>query len=135
MDEQAAKKLAQAVVEAENTAGDTGRKQANDLLSIHFIRLTRGGKPERGEQEATREQFLAGIQGAAPNSPKRCVEFDEHPGAWPIGLECWVVRGVVSTHNKDAPDRDGRFRNTWLLRHDEDRRWRLVALQVTRLQS
>ena len=126
MDEQAAKKLGQAV-EAENTAGDTGRKQADDLLSIHFIRLTHGGKPERGEQEATREQFLAGIQGAASNSPKRCVEFDEHPGTWSIGSECWVVRGVVTTHNKDAPERDGRFRNTWVLRRDEDCRWRLVC--------
>ena len=62
MDEQAAKKLAHAVVEAENAAGEKGRDQADDLLSRHFIRLTRGGKPERGEQEVTREQFLAGIE-------------------------------------------------------------------------
>jgi hypothetical protein len=135
LNEQAAKKLAHAIVNAENTAGDTGRKLANDLLSKNFIRITRGGKPERGEQEGTREQFLAGIEGSAPNTPKRCVEFDEHPGGWPIGSECWVVRGVVATHNKDTPERDGRFRNTWILGLDDDSKWRLFALQVTRLQN
>jgi hypothetical protein len=135
MGEQTAKKIAHAVVEAENAAGDKGRDQVDDLLSRHFIRLTRGGKPARGEQEGTREQFLAGIEGASPNGPKRCVEFNEHPGAWPIGSECWIVRGDVTTHNKNASERDRRFRNTWVLRLDEDHRWRLAALQVTRLQS
>ena len=134
MDEQAAKKLAQYLVQAENTAGVTGQRQADDLLSRHFIKLTRSGKPDRGEQEPMRERFLDDIRLAEPNSPKRLVEFDEHPGAWPVGAECWIVRGVVTTKDRNAPERDGRFRNTWILGRDEGGEWRVLALQVTRLQ-
>ena len=53
-----------AIVAAEYSAGDTGRKQAKNLLSRHSIRITLGGRPKEGEQEATREQFLAAIDGA-----------------------------------------------------------------------
>jgi len=114
MDEQGARELIGAIVAAENADGEKGRNEAEDRLSKRFIRLTRGGRPESGKQEATREQFLEAIGAALPDSPRRSLTFDdEHSGTWPIGSECWVVRGVVGT-------KDGRFRNTWILRHDED---------------
>jgi hypothetical protein len=78
MDEQAAKKLVQAVVQAENTAGDTGRKQADDLLSIHFIRLTRGGKPERGEQAIQKQ---GGSRWATSTSTTTTTIRRNHPAS------------------------------------------------------
>src|SRR6187200_3456165 len=91
MDEQGARELIGAIVAAENADGEKGRNEAEDRLSKRFIRLTRGGRPESGKQEATREQFLEAIGAALPDSPRRSLTFDdEHSGTWPIGSECWV---------------------------------------------
>lgn len=135
MDERGAMKIAEEIVRAENTAGPAGRLAAERVVSLRFTWITRAGKPASGDQEQTREELLAAIEAAAPNTPYRSLEFDQHPSAWPLGSGCWVVRGIVATRNKAAPERDGLFRNTWILRRDEDREWRLFTLQVTPLHA
>jgi hypothetical protein len=125
MDEQAAKKLAEEIVEAENAGREGGREKADLLLSPRFIKITRARIPPGRNQEQTRKEWLDTIGAAEKDSPHRIVQFDEQPGAWLVGSACWVVRGVVTTNNE-------RFRNTWIFRLD-DAKWRLFALQVTQL--
>jgi hypothetical protein len=132
MDDELVKNLARKMVEFEN-AGRTGvREDVEKLLSPRFVGITRGGRPDTGEQEEDREQLIGTIMSAEPNSPLRVPEFDDqHSGAWAVGDGCWVVKGKVATRNKGAPKV---FRNTWIFCSDGGE-WRLFSLQVTRLLS
>jgi hypothetical protein len=115
MDNKFGEDLALKIVAAEN-AGSTGVKgDVQKLLSPRFVGITRGGRPETGEQEEDREQFIAAIMRAEPNSPLRVPSFDDqHSGAWAVGDGCWVVKGKVATRNKGSPEKDPDFRNTWI---------------------
>jgi hypothetical protein len=122
MDNEIGKIKALEIIAAEN-AGKTNKKvDVEQLLSPRFVGITRGGKPATGEQEEDREQFIAAIMRAEPNSPLRVPSFDD-PCAWAVGDGCWVVKGKVTTPV-------GVFRNTWIFCSDG-----LFSLQVTRLQQ
>jgi hypothetical protein len=133
MDNEFGKNLARKIVAVED-AGRTGvREDVQKLLSPRFVGITRGGRPGTGEQEEDREQLIATIMSAELNSPLRVPSFDDqHSGAWALGDGCWVVKGKVATRNKDAPERDAVFRNTWIFCSDGGE-WGLFSLQVTRL--
>ena len=131
MNEHDAMERVKRFVDAENAACSGGRLIAETIISTEFTQITRAGKPIKGRQEETREGLLATIEAAAPNSPRRAVEFDGAPSAWPVGPGCWIVKGVVITHNENDQV-VGRFRNTWIFRREEHE-WRLFSLQVTRL--
>jgi hypothetical protein len=124
MDKKFGENLARGIVAVENAGRTVVREDVEKLLSPRFVGITRGGRPDTGEQEEDREQFIGTIMDAEPNG--RVPSFDDqHSGAWAVGDGCWVVKGKVATRNED-------FRNTWIFCLDRGK-WRLFSLQVTRL--